>query len=521
MKELKIKNALISVYNKEGMIELACELDKAGVNIISTSGTHAKLAEEGINATKVEDIASSPELLDGRVKTLQPEIFASILVNREKKEHLEQLQDLNLEPIDLVVVNLYPFKSGLDKNLSDDEMIELIDIGGASLIRAGAKNYKSCLVLSDPSDYEIFTKKFIEGKGIIPLDYRKKQAEKAFRQISFYNKMIADYYVKSLGEERDEFPDFLSLSCKKIMDLRYGENPHQKSSVYRFTDDKLSLVDAKQLWGKPMSYNNWMDTDGALGVVAEFEKTCVAVIKHAAPCGVGIGDNVLEAFKKAQSCDPLSAFGGIISSNREIDLETANAVIESFFEVIIAPDYTEDALAKLKEKKNLRILQADSLLFSPLSYMKCFPITGGVLIQESDSVIEPTSGWEVASARKPSEEELKDLDFAWKVVKWVKSNAIILCKDLKTIGIGTGQPSRVDSTEISVLKAKKHGHETKGSVLASDAFFPFRDSIDKAKEAGVTAIVEPGGSVRDKEVIEAANEHNIALLFTGKRHFRH
>jgi len=521
MKELKLKNALISVYNKEGIVELARELDKEGVNIISTSGTHAKLAEEGIKATKVEDIASSPELLDGRVKTLQPEIFASILVNRDKKEHLDQLQGLNLEPIDIVVVNLYPFKSGLDRNLSNDEMIELIDIGGASLLRAGAKNYKSCLVLSDPSDYEIFIKEFKEGKGVISLDYRKKQAEKAFRQLSFYNKMIADYYVKSLGEEKEEFPDFLSLDCKKMMDLRYGENPHQKSSVYRFTDDKVSLVDAGQLWGKPMSYNNWMDTDGALGVVSEFNETCVAIIKHAAPCGVAVADNVLDAFKKAQSCDPLSAFGGIIASNREIDKDTANAVHESFFEVIIAPGYTQDALAKLKEKKNLRILQADSGLFSPLDYMKCFPIIGGVLIQESDAVIEPTSGWEVVSERKPTKEELKNLDFAWKVVKWVKSNAIILCKNMQTIGIGTGQPSRIDSTEISVLKAKKHGHETSGSVLASDAFFPFRDSIDKAKEAGVTAVVEPGGSIRDKEVIEAANEHDIALLFTGKRHFRH
>jgi phosphoribosylaminoimidazolecarboxamide formyltransferase/IMP cyclohydrolase len=521
MRGLKLRNALISVYNKEGMVELAHELAKARVNIISTSGTHAKLAEEGIKATKVEDIASSPELLDGRVKTLQPEIFASILVNRSKKEHIEQLLELELEPIDLVVVNLYPFKSGLDRNLSEDEMIELIDIGGASLIRAGAKNYKSCLVLSDPSDYKVFIQKFKEGKGVIPLDYRRKQAEKAFRQLSFYNKMIADYYVKSLGEEKEEFPDFLSLDCKKIMDLRYGENPHQKSSVYRFRDSKISLVDAEQLWGKPMSYNNWMDTDGAIGTVAEFDKTCVAIIKHAAPCGVAVADSVLEAFKKAQSCDPLSAFGGIIASNREVDLDTAEAVIESFFEVIVAPGYTEKALTKFKEKKNLRILEASAGLFSPLDYIKCYPIIGGVLIQQNDSSMEDHNGWDVVSQREPTKEELEDLDFAWKVVKWIKSNAIVLAKDLQTIGIGTGQPSRVDSVEISILKAKKHEHETEGSVLASDAFFPFRDSIDKAKEAGVTAIVEPGGSVRDKEVIEAANEHNISLLLTGKRHFRH
>ena len=521
MKELKIENALISVYNKEGMIELARELDGKGVNIISTSGTHAKLAEEGIKATKVEDIASSPELLDGRVKTLQPEIFASILVNRDKKEHLEQLQGLNLSPIDLVVVNLYPFKSGLDRNLSDDEMIELIDIGGASLIRAGAKNYKSCLVLSEPSDYEVFIEKFKEGNGVISLDYRREQAGKAFRQVALYNKMIADYYTNSFTEEKKKFPDLLTLDCEKVMDLRYGENPHQESSVYRFTEDKVSLVDAEQLWGKPMSYNNWMDTDGAIGSVSEFEQTCIAIIKHAAPCGIGVADNLLNAFKKAQSCDPLSAFGGIVASNREIDIDTANEISKSFFEVVIAPGYAEEALAKLKEKKNIRILLADSALFSPLNYMKCYPITGGVLIQESDAVIEPVSGWEVVSERKPTEAELKDLDFAWKVVKWVKSNGIVLCKDEKTIGIGTGQPSRVDSTEISVLKAKKHGHETEGSVLASDAFFPFRDSIDKAKEAGVVAVVEPGGSIRDKDVIAAANEHGIALLFTGKRHFRH
>jgi phosphoribosylaminoimidazolecarboxamide formyltransferase/IMP cyclohydrolase len=521
MKELKLKNALISVYSKVGMVELARELDKQGINIVSTSGTHAKLTEEGIKATKVEDIASSPELLDGRVKTLQPEIFASILVNRDKKEHLEQLQRLNLEPIDLVVVNLYPFKSGLDRSLSDDEMIELIDIGGASLLRAGAKNYKSCLVLSDPSDYKVFIQKFKERKGTIPLDYRKKQAEKAFRQLSFYNKTIADYYKELLGEEKEEFPDFLSLDCQKIMDLRYGENPHQKSSVYKFTESKTSLVDAKQLWGKPMSYNNWMDTDGALGTISEFNQTCVAIIKHAAPCGVGMGHDVLDSFKRAQSCDPLSAFGGIISSNREIDLDTAKVINESFFEVVIAPGYTQDALDKLKEKKNLRILEAKAELFSPIDYMKPYPIIGGILMQESDSSMEDSNGWELVSKRAPTQEELENLDFAWKVVKWAKSNAIVLAKDLQTIGIGTGQPSRVDSVEFSILKAKKHGHETENSVLASDAFFPFRDSIDKAKEAGVTAVVEPGGSIRDKEVIESANEHNITLLLTGKRHFRH
>lgn len=521
MRELRIKNALISVYDKKGMVELARELDKEGIDIISTSGTHAKLSEEGIKATKVEDIASSPELLDGRVKTLQPEIFASILVNRDKKDHLDQLQRLNLEPIDLVVVNLYPFKLGLDKNLSDDEMIELIDIGGASLLRAGAKNYKSCLVLSNPSDYKTFIEKFKENKGVIPMNYRKRQAEKAFRQLSFYNKMIADYYIKSLGEEKEEFPDLLSLDCEKKMDLRYGENPHQKSSVYRLTDSKISLIDAEQLWGKPMSYNNWMDTDGAIGSVSEFDKTCVSIIKHAAPCGIAVADRTLDAFKKAQSCDPLSAFGGIISTNREIDLLTAKEINESFFEVVIAPGYEEAALDKLKEKKNIRVLEAKAELFSPLDYMKCYPIIGGVLVQQSDSSMEDCNTWEVASKRKPTQEELEDLDFAWRVVKWVKSNGIVLAKDLQTIGIGTGQPSRVDSVEFSILKAKKHGHETKGSVLASDAFFPFRDSIDKAKAAGVTAIVEPGGSIRDNEVIEAANEHGIALLFTGTRHFRH
>jgi phosphoribosylaminoimidazolecarboxamide formyltransferase/IMP cyclohydrolase len=521
MKDLKIKNALVSVYNKEGITGLARELDKAGVNIISTSGTYKKLTEEGIRAKKVEDIASSPELLDGRVKTLQPEIFASILVNREKKKHLAQMKGLGLEPIDLVVVNLYPFKSGINKNLPEEEMIELIDIGGASLLRAGAKNYKFCLVLTSPEDYGIFLEEFKKGKGSISLEYRKKQAEKAFRLLSFYNKMIADYYEETLGKEKEEFPVLLTLDCKKVMDLRYGENPHQKSSVYRLTDEKISLVDAKQLWGKPMSYNNWMDTDGALGLVSEFGEPCIAIIKHASPCGVGIGDNVSEAFKKAQSTDPVSAYGGIIASNREIDMNTANAISESFFEVIIAPGYAEDALGKLKERKNLRILQADKGLFSQLHYKKCYPLIGGILIQENDSSIEASCEWEVISKRKPTKEELRELDFAWKVVKWVKSNAIVLAKGLKTIGIGTGQPSRVDSVEIAASKAKKHGHNPEGSVMASDAFFPFRDSVDRAKEAGVTAIVEPGGSVRDKEVIDAADEYNIALLFTGKRHFRH
>jgi phosphoribosylaminoimidazolecarboxamide formyltransferase/IMP cyclohydrolase len=520
MKKLKLKNALISVYNKEGIIELAWELTRAKVNIISTSGTFKKLVAEGIKAQKVEDIAGSPELLDGRVKTLQPEIFASILVNREKKEQLVQLKEMGLLPIDLVVVNLYPFKSGIDKDLSEDEMIELIDIGGASLLRAGAKNYKFCLVLISPEDYGVFLQEFKKGKGSISIEYRKKQAEKAFRLLASYNKMIADYYAESL-EQIDEFPERLSIDCEKVTELRYGENPHQKSSVYRLAQDKISLVDAKQLGGKPMSYNNWMDTDGAVGIVSEFAEPCVAIIKHASPCGVGIGNDILEAFRKAQSTDPVSAFGGIIASNREVDLDTALAVTVSFFEVIIAPVYSEDAILKLKERKNLRILEADKRLFSPVHHKRFYPVVGGLLIQNSDSAMEPYTEWKIVSKRKPTKEELRELDFAWKVVKWVKSNAIVLAKGLKTIGIGTGQPSRVDSVEIAVLKARKHGHKPEGSVLSSDAFFPFRDSIDLAKEAGVTAIVEPGGSVRDKEVIDAANEYNISLLFTGKRHFRH
>ncbi|MEO0292641.1 MAG: bifunctional phosphoribosylaminoimidazolecarboxamide formyltransferase/IMP cyclohydrolase [candidate division WOR-3 bacterium] len=520
MNELKIKNALISVYDKKGIVELSRELEKAGVEIISTSGTYKVLSEAGIRVKKVEEIARTPELLGGRVKTLQPEIFASILVNRENNKHIEELETLGLEPIDLVVVNLYPFEKGLENGLSEEEMIELIDIGGASLLRAGAKNYKFCLVLTSPEDYEIFLQEFKKREGFISIEYRKRQAEKAFRLLASYNRVIADYYAKLLGEG-SEFPNRLLLEGEKLIDLRYGENPHQKSSLYRIIHSDISLVDAKQLGGKEMSYNNWMDTDAAVGVVSEFTEPCVAIIKHSSPCGVGIGESILEAFKKAKISDPVSAFGGIIASNREVDFELALAIIESFFEVLIAPGYSEEALSKLKEKKNLRILEASKKLFSRFSYKKVFSLVGSLLVQENDSSIEPYTEWKVVSKREPTKEELQELDFAWKVVKWVKSNAIVLAKDLKTIGIGGGHTSRVDAVEFAILKAKKHGHNPKGSVMASDAFFPFRDSIDLAKEAGITAIVEPGGSVRDEEVIKAANEHNIALLFTGRRHFRH
>lgn len=519
--KLPIKNALISVYNKEGIINFAKELSKFGVNIIATSGTASKLSENGIKVRKVEEVARSPELLGGRIKTLQPEIFAAILADRRKEEHLTQLNSFGLDPIDLVVVNLYPFEYGKRKSLEEEELIELIDIGGASLLRAGAKNYKFCVVLMSSSDYGGFLQEMRSNKGKVSLSYRKKQSQKVFQLLYHYNKEIADYFSKSSHEEKELFPDTFSVDLRKVTDLRYGENPHQKSALYRGVEGGISLVDADILSGKLMSYNNWMDADAAIGVVSEFAKPAVSIVKHAAPCGVGIGNNILEAFDKAYKTDPVSSFGGIIVANRGIDLKTAENITSSFFEVIIAPSYKKEALKKLKEKKNLRILKVDQTIFSPSPFLRCYPIKGGVLLQETDCKVSEVDEWKVVSDREPTQEELKALDFTWKVAKWVKSNGIVLGKGDRTIGIGTGQPSRVDSVKLAVKKAKLLGHSTVDTVLASDGFFPFRDSIDEAKKAGVTAVVEPGGSIRDKEVITVANENRMSLLFTGVRHFRH
>lgn len=515
----KIKNALISVYNKEGIVEFTSSLCDFGIKIVATSGTAKVLLENNIKVDKIEDILSISELLDGRVKTLHPDIFASILADRSKKTHISQLKELNLKPIDLVVVNLYPFLDGLQKGKKEEDLIELIDIGGVSLLRAAAKNYKYCIPIFSPSQYNEFIDVLKRNNGEVTIEYRKKQAMETFKNTVWYDRIISKYFREGIKEE--EFPEIFSFELNKVMDLRYGENPHQKSALYSESTNKKSLINSKVLSGKAMSFNNWMDADTAVSVVSEFEKPSVSIIKHAAPCGVGVGENIYDAFNRAYITDPVSSFGGIVAANREIDLATTKDIISSYFEVVIAPSFTDDALKTLKTKKNMRVIRLDPEVLSIFKSFRFYSIKGGLLIQDSDSLIDSMDEWKLVSDTKPTEKELKALDFAWKVVKWVKSNGIVIAIENRTIGIGTGQPSRVDSVELAIKKAGAQGHHTAGTALASDGFFPFRDSIDEAAKAGVTAIVEPGGSIRDQEVIDAANEHEIALLFTGKRHFRH
>ena len=519
---LKIKNALISVYDKEGIEGFAKELCDFGVNLIATSGTASKLREKGINVSSIEDIIDVTELMDGRVKTLHPGIFAAILIDRKKEKHISQLKEFNLPPIDLVVVNLYPFERGQKEGREEHDMIELIDIGGASLLRAASKNYKYCVPLFSPSQYEGFLEEMRANAGEVSLQYRKKLAMMTFKNVSVYNQHISDYFGKEFKvSEEGFFPEVLTLKLNKVMDLRYGENSHQKGALYREPTEEKNLLDAEVLSGKTMSYNNWMDADAAVSIVSEFDIPAVAILKHAAPCGVGSGENIYDAFNRAYITDPISAFGGIIAANREIDLTTAEQIITSFFEVIIAPSFKEEVVSTLSKKKNLRIIKAPTEVFSISSSLRCYPLNGGILLQESDSVMSGSDDWEIVSDRKPTEKEIEAVEFAWKVVKWVKSNGIVLAMSNRTIGIGTGQPSRVDAVGLAIRKAGSQGHHTGGTALASDGFFPFRDSVDEAARAGVTAVVEPGGSIRDHEVIDAANEHDIALLFTKRRHFRH
>ncbi len=518
---MKVQKALISVSDKTGILDFTKFLVEQGISIIATGGTYKYLKGNGIPTKEVSEYINFPEILGGRVKTLHPKIFGGILANRDNERHKEELEKNGISFIDLIVVNLYPFEKGLKENMSPNEMIELIDIGGVSLIRAGAKNYRDCVVLTSPEQYKEFQEGFKKNNGNITLPQRIKYARKAFLKTRDYDNLISGFFSEKLREgEEKEFPEIFSINLKKISTLRYGENSHQRSAFYIEKGAENSIGNAIQLNGKQLSYNNIMDADAALGIVQEFDIPAASVVKHAAPCGVGIGDNITNAFKKAHISDPISAFGGIIALNRKVKIETAQEITASFFEVVIAPDYEEDALNELKRKKNLRILEIKEM-GKRNRYFDYKRVYGGLLVQDADIDIDTPEGWKISSNREPTEREWEAAKFAWKVVKWVKSNGIVISINDRTLGIGTGQPSRVDSVEIAVKKAHNQGHFTGATALASDGFFPFRDSIDRASEGGVSVVIEPGGSIRDKEVIQAANEYNIALIFTGKRHFRH
>ncbi|MCX7794942.1 MAG: bifunctional phosphoribosylaminoimidazolecarboxamide formyltransferase/IMP cyclohydrolase [bacterium] len=499
-----IKRALISVYDKRGIVELARFLASKGIELISTSGTAKLLKDNGLEIVDVSSVTGFKEILDGRVKTLHPSIMGGILARR--KDQLEELSSFGIEPIDLVIVNLYPFEDVIKNGADLDEALENIDIGGVTLIRASAKNFADVVILTDPNDYALFMKEF-EEEWDISYETRKSLAIKAFAITSRYDSIISTYLDGS------KLPRYFLVSGMKFLDLRYGENPHQSASAYITSDN--SILKAKQMQGKELSYNNILDLDIAWSLVRSFDKPCVGIIKHNIPCGVAIASDILSAFINAWNADPVSAFGSIIGINREITEEVAKAMDPYFIECIICPSITNEALDVLRHKKNLRIMVYPDF-YRPVEGLEIKGIQGGFLVQDWDT--KDIEEFKVVT-QTPLDESLKeDLIFAYKVVKFVKSNAIVVAKDGKTLGIGGGQPNRVDSVRLALSRA---GKEAQGAVLASDGFFPFPDSVEEAGKAGIKAIIQPGGSIRDKESIEMADKFSIAMVFTGIRHFRH
>lgn len=519
-----IKRALISVSNKEGLIEFAKGLSDLGTQILSTGGTAKALQDAGIKVTPVSDVTGFPEILEGRVKTLHPKIHGGILAKRDSEAHMQQIAELGIEPIDLVVINLYPFKETIEKpGVTLEEAIENIDIGGPSMLRSAAKNHKDVIVIVDPADYEPVIQELKE-KGDIDITKRMKLACKVFKHTAHYDALISDYLEKQLlaGEKETcktvEFPNDLTLAYEKIQDLRYGENPHQKAAFYgEIGRHQGTLAGAKQLWGKELSFNNINDADAALKAVKEFDIPTAVGLKHTNPCGVASSDNIYDAYVKAYAADPTSIFGGIVALNRPVDAKTAQELVKIFLEIVIAPAFEPEALEILKTKKNLRLLEVDFSGKTDFG-LDMKKVSGGLLVQELDTKDFNKEDLKVVTKRAPSEKEMQDLLFGWKVVKHVKSNAIVLAKDLVTVGIGAGQVNRIWPTEQSIAHAKD---KAKGSVLASDAFFPFSDVAETAAKAGITAIIQPGGSLRDEDSIQVCDKYNVAMVFTGMRHFKH
>ncbi len=541
----KITKALISVSDKRGLVEFAGKLAEHGVEIISTGGTAKTLRENGIAARDVSDLTGFPEMLDGRVKTLHPKVHGGILGIRSNQEHRAKMLEHGIEPIDLVVVNLYPFRQTIQKSgVTMEEAVENIDIGGPAMIRSAAKNHNDVAVLVDPDDYSLVTEE-LDQLGGLTFELRFQLAASAFKHTSLYDREIARYLASKQSTQLDVMglPKALDLNLRKITGLRYGENPHQRAALYKISGvEERGVATAEQLQGKELSYNNLIDSDAAWELVAELHRmslldarakgatgprdiphTC-AIIKHTNPCGAGVAGAPAEAFTRAKATDPVSAFGGVIAFSGLVDETAAKEIAEMFAEVIIAPDFTEEAKQVLSAKKNLRVLRMGDLTASrgsqPLivTDVEFRKISGGVLVQDRDAQLLNEEKLEIVSDRKPTQSELRALRFAWAICKHVKSNAIVYAAENQLIGVGAGQMSRVDSVKLGAMKAQL---PLAGGVLASDAFFPFRDGLDEAAKHGITAVIQPGGSVRDKEVIEAANEHNLAMVFTGMRHFKH
>jgi len=517
----KIRRALVSVFDKEGLVPFVQELVAFDIEILSTGGTANLLRENNLPVVQVSDYTGFPEILNGRVKTLHPKIHGGILALRDLTSQMDELESFNIEPIDMVVVNLYPFLKVIQKkDVDEKELLENIDIGGPTMIRSAAKNYPHVAVVTDPSQYALILKELHENNATVTLETSRKLAVEAFRKTAHYDGMIAQYLGKKFQVPAETIPENLALAFSQTYQLRYGENPHQKAGYFQ-DDLSTEMAGLEKLHGIELSYNNIVDMDAAIRLVQEFtEKPTVAIIKHTNPCGVGTGDTLLEAYQRAKATDPISSFGSIICTNRKVDMPLAEKLRTHFVEVLLAPDFAADALELLQQKKKLRILKFQPKLLKGRSTTLKSALNG-VLLQEADSIDLDESTLKVVTKREPTDEEWKALRFAWKVAKHVKSNAIVFTNDSMTLAVGAGQMSRVDSVELAAKKAKQAQLDLKGSVVASDAFFPFRDGLDAAVSAGATAVIQPGGSIRDEEVIQAANEQNVAMVFTGIRHFRH
>jgi phosphoribosylaminoimidazolecarboxamide formyltransferase/IMP cyclohydrolase len=524
----RVTRALISVSDKSGLVEFARGLAGHGVELISTGGTAKTLADAGLKVTDVSEVTGFPEMMDGRVKTLHPKVHGGLLAIRDNQDHAAAMQAHGIRPIDLLVVSLYPFEATVAKGSGFDDCIENIDIGGPAMIRAAAKNHADVAVVVDAEDYAALLAELGTHGGATTLALRRKLAAKAYARTAAYDAAISNWFAKELAESA---PGYRAFGGKLIEALRYGENPHQSAAFYRAPDLRAGVATARQVQGKQLSYNNINDTDAAYECVAEFDPqrtAACAIIKHANPCGVAEGENLTQAYRAALRCDPTSAFGGIVAVNRTLDADAARAIVEIFTEVIIAPDATEEAIAIVGAKKNLRLLLAGSPPDPRAGGLTVKSVAGGLLVQSRDNATVDEMQLKTVTQRAPTPAEFDDLRFAFRVAKHVKSNTIVYAKDRATVGIGAGQMSRVDAARIAARKAddvaraeKLAAPLTKGSVVASDAFFPFADGLLVAIEAGATAVIQPGGSVRDDEVIKAADDHGVAMVFTGTRHFRH
>ncbi len=548
----KIRRALISVSDKTGVVDFANNLAEFGVQIISTGGTAKSLREAGLAVTEVSDITGFPEMMDGRVKTLHPKIHGAFLALRDNEEHVQSMQTHGIEPIDLVVINLYPFEETIAKDgVTLAEAIENIDIGGPAMIRSASKNWRDVAIITDARLYEGIAQELNETGGSLSLETRQRLATLAYTRTASYDLAISSYLAQQLSNadldflepynplkdlvfiESDSFdeaseteaaaiddlPEVLSLELAKVTDLRYGENPHQRAALYE-AGERGGIAKAEQLHGKEMSFNNYIDAEAAWNLVNDFYERAVAIIKHTNPSGVGVGASNEEAYRRALATDPVSAFGGIVAFNRKVDAQVAKSVNEVFTEVVIAPEFDEEALEILRTKKNLRVLTVEPVS-TDVDKIEYKQISGGFLVQEKDTHRISAADLKFVTERRPTEEETRSILLAWTVCKHVKSNAIVFANEHQTIGVGAGQMNRVDSVRIAAMRAERFGLPLKDSVLASDAFFPFRDNVDEAAKFGVSAIIQPGGSIKDAESIKAANEHGLAMVFSGIRHFKH